>query len=615
VSIRVTGVPQPETAPANESAAAARFIATGGSKVARRIRQSTVDAYTRAFTDLTGWVEATAAQRLCASLEVRGLIAYLLLATAHPADADYVRSCRSAWGHHATLVYPHFAATFGRTAARLGFTTAETKHQWGALAKIIATTGTSPEVLDSHRFGAAATELTAAHSRPDGRIPRSWSTPLHGLTATLTALGVLAEASPTRLSPSSRTAHWDELDARAPQLVATLRRYLTQLTVSMRPGSVALIDTTLRHLAVYLTDHHPTIRSVAGIRRTHIEGFKTFLNSRVGYRSKPGPAKTTIGMRLGHLRSFFDRIIEWDYTDAPTRNPVFAGDMPIRDRPLPRFLCDADASALLRAARTLPAEFDRLAVEVLARTGLRKGEFLGLTRDAITDIGSARWLRTPVGKLHTDRYIPLHPRVDELLTQWLSTHPAQPGSRNLMFTDRGRPIPGRRVDNAVQAAARTAGIGHVTPHQLRHTLATQAINNGMSLEAIAALLGHTSMSMTMVYARISDRTVADEYFAVTTQVESLYAEVGSGLPAEAEGPNMRRLRGETTRLLGNGHCTRPAALDCRYETICETCTHFATTEDHRQTLTDQLANATERDEPRRKAIYLELLTRLDGPRT
>ncbi|ORC09863.1 site-specific integrase [Mycobacterium persicum] len=240
---------------------------------------------------------------------------------------------------------------------------------------------------------------------------------------------------------------------------------------------------------------------------------------------------------------------------------------------------------------------------------MRKGEFLGLTRDAITVIGQARWLRTPVGKLHTDRYIPLHPRVDELLAQWLSTHPPQPGS-SLMFTDRGRPIPGRRVDNAVQAAARGAGIGHVTPHQLRHTLATQAINNGMSLEAIAALLGHASMSMTMTYARISERTVADEYFAVATHVENLYTETAATLPAEAEGPNMRRLRGETTRLLGNGHCTRPAALDCRYETICETCTHFATTEEHRHTLTNQLANATERDEPRR-TVYLQLLNRLD----
>lgn len=42
-----------------------------------------------------------------------------------------------------------------------------------------------------------------------------------------------------------------------------------------------------------------------------------------------------------------------------------------------------------------------------------------------------------------------------------------------------------------------------------------------------------------------------------------------------EGPNMRRLRAETTRLLGNGHCTRPAVLDCRYETICESCTHLS----------------------------------------
>ena len=179
-----------------------------------------------------------------------------------------------------------------------------------------------------------------------------------------------------------------------------------------------------------------------------------------------------------------------------------------------------------------------------------------------------------------------------------------------MFTDRGRPIPGRRLDKAVYAAAAAAGIGHVTPHQLRHTLATQAINNGMSLEAIAALLGHTSMSMTMTYARISDRTVAAEYFAVTAQVEALYTQPEPTPPTAVEGPNMRRLRAETTRLLGNGHCTRPAVLDCQYETICETCTHFATSEDHRQTLTNQLGNATERGEPRRQKIYLELITRL-----
>jgi integrase-like protein len=134
-----------------------------------------------------------------------------------------------------------------------------------------------------------------------------------------------------------------------------------------------------------------------------------------------------------------------------------------------------------------------------------------------------------------------------------------------MFTDHGRPIPGRRVDYAVHAAAKHAGIGHVTPHQLRHTLATQAINRGMSLEAIAALLGHASLSMTMTYARIADRTVAEEYFAVTTHVDRLYNPAAPTTTTAPEGPNMQRLREESTRLLGNGTCTRPALLDCRYE--------------------------------------------------
>jgi hypothetical protein len=219
-----------------------------------------------------------------------------------------------------------------------------------------------------------------------------------------------------------------------------------------------------------------------------------------------------------------------------------------------------------------------------------------------------------VGKLHTDRYIPLHPRVEELLQQWLSENPPLSNSA-LMFTDHGRPIPGRRVDLAVYAAAGAAGIGHVTPHQLRHTMATQAINNGMSLEAIAALLGHASMSMTMTYARISDRTVATEYFAVTEQVEALYTQPETNPADTVEGPNMRRLRAETTRLLGNGHCTRPAVLDCRYETICESCTHFATSEDHPGTLTNQLGNATDRGETHRQKIYLELITKLGNAST
>ncbi len=95
----------------------------------------------------------------------------------------------------------------------------------------------------------------------------------------------------------------------------------------------------------------------------------------------------------------------------------------------------------------------------------------------------------------------------------------------------------------------------------------------MSLEAIAATLGHRSPGMTLRYAKSASRTVADEYFAVTDKVDALYGQAPV-LPADAIGPKMARLRREHHRMLGNGYCTRPAELDCAFESICETCTFF-----------------------------------------
>jgi integrase len=135
----------------------------------------------------------------------------------------------------------------------------------------------------------------------------------------------------------------------------------------------------------------------------------------------------------------------------------------------------------------------------------------------------------PVGKLHTDRYIPFHPILAELLAVWRQW--AGPDDTGMLITNRGRPLDRYCVARILDRCARVAGIGHVHAHQLRHTLATQAINRGMSLEAIAALLGHRSMRMTLVYARIADRTVADQYYAATEQVEALYTNPLTTSPA------------------------------------------------------------------------------------
>jgi hypothetical protein len=184
-------------------------------------------------------------------------------------------------------------------------------------------------------------------------------------------------------------------------------------------------------------------------------------------------------------------------------------------------------------------------------------------------------------------------------------------SGRLVERDDGRPFDRRTVHRYVDAVARRAGVGHVHPHQLRHTLGTQAINRGMSVEAIAALLGHRSMDMTLTYARISDRPVAEEYFRVTEAVEASY-DRSAPLPADLQGPNMRRLAAEVhRRLLGNGYCARPVGLDCVYETMCERCGFFETGPQFLTILRRQRDEAGESGNLAKVQLFTELLNGVD----
>jgi integrase len=395
---------------------------------------------------------------------------------------------------------------------------------------------------------------------------------------------------------------WAAIAARAPQLAVTGRRYLVQIGVSLQPRSVDAADNTLRLFIEFLTQEHPDVAAFAAVGRVHIEDFKTWLRQR---RAPSGKTLTanTIRQRLGTMRSFFDRIIEWDWPDAPARTPIFGNDLPIVDDPLPRFLDDPTFARFMRAAAQAPA-LDRLVIELLAKTGMRVGELCGLSADAVTTMSGALWLRVPVGKLHNDRYVPLLPPLTDLLHDWLARN-ATSGDRLLHRS--GNPLDRHTVARMLNRVTRRAGIGHVHPHQLRHTLATQAINRGMRLEAIATLLGHRSLRMTLVYARIANRTVAEEYHAVSTKVEALYAS-----DDENETPAMRQLRGELNRMLGNGYCTRPNEMGCSFEAICEGCAFFTTTIDFKPTLQRQRDHAIDHDQPERAAIYDRLLDTIEA---
>jgi hypothetical protein len=191
---------------------------------------------------------------------------------------------------------------------------------------------------------------------------------------------------PTHESIDILIAHQVE-DVRDKQPVK--RRYVDQVSVSLRPNTVRHIELDLRRFGTWLTNHYPDVACCADLERHHIEAFKTWLST----TPTPGTGKplnrVSIKNALINLHCFFDRVTEWGYPNAPVRPLVFIGDLPIIDKPLPRFLDDAAAAKLLRTTRQDTDPLARLIVELLARTGIRVGELLALTVDAVLQIGSA----------------------------------------------------------------------------------------------------------------------------------------------------------------------------------------------------------------------------------
>ena len=107
-------------------------------------------------------------------------------------------------------------------------------------------------------------------------------------------------------------------------MASTMAAFLDQQSVSSRPTTVGAFDIALRFFAGRVTEADPSCRSVAAIERRHVEDFKLWQADRPGKRGR-SLSTTTIRHRLGLLRTFFERIIEWGYDDAPARVPIFPG--------------------------------------------------------------------------------------------------------------------------------------------------------------------------------------------------------------------------------------------------------------------------------------------------
>jgi len=294
-------------------------------------------------------------------------------------------------------------------------------------------------------------------------------------------------------------------------------------------------------------------------------------------------------------------ITEWGWTDAPPRRLIFRSDHPRLPRPLPRYLpVDADR----RLAAALEASDYRLAADalLLARAvGLRIGELLDLELDCVHQIaGHGSWLKVPLGKLDTERMVPLDDETVALVDRIAATrstgrplpHPRNGRGTQFLFTHHGRRLSQNAVRAELARSATAAGIGHVTPHQLRHTYATALVNAGVSLQALMALLGHVSAEMSLRYAHLFDTTVRAEYERALTLAKTrigpmptptgrttipVTTTAAGGCGGGCSNDDDWRDASVIKSRLAGGHCLRaPAQGACPYANICEHCPNFVT---------------------------------------
>lgn len=141
---------------------------------------------------------------------------------------------------------------------------------------------------------------------------------------------------------------------------------------------------------------------------------------------------------------------------------------------------------------------DAAMVLVLLHTGLRVGELCALQLADLHLSERKGHLVVRAGKGLKQRSVPLNASAREALQNWLGVRP-DVGIDAIFTGQRNDPVDSRSVQRAVTRFAEAAGLKDVTPHTLRHSFAKGLIDEGVSLEKVATLLGHSSLNTTRIY--------------------------------------------------------------------------------------------------------------------
>ncbi len=260
----------------------------------------------------------------------------------------------------------------------------------------------------------------------------------------------------------------------------------------------------LRYARLLLTDAWPTARADwAALSPERILEFVRAQTAPLHQSASRGPGTAT--------RSFLRFLI----ADGRLRPGLDGAVLTVRQwklASLPRTIATADVQRVLTALADARATGvrDTAIILLLSRLGLRAGEVAALRT---TDIAWREGrVHVPPGKTGRERVLPLPQDVGAAIVQVLKTRPPT-APRDAIFVSARAPyrrLTAAAITNLAQRAFRRAGVNVRRPgaHAFRHTVATQLVQQGISMKTVADVLGHARLETTAIYAKLDLTTLA-----------------------------------------------------------------------------------------------------------
>jgi len=269
---------------------------------------------------------------------------------------------------------------------------------------------------------------------------------------------------------------------------------------------------TLCRLGRWLVQHR-NWKQLAQLQRVDIVAY-------VNTRQQAGIKPRSIGAELTIFRAFWRDLLA---QEKVTNGAVLQVKAPQAGDHLPRYLTPPEFTRLQQLILTKTEEhrpkdrFNRAWFYLFAHAGLRVSEARNLRLGDCDLIG--RRLRIRSGKGDRDRVMPMTDQLVSVLQAYLVVR--EPTETDHLLIYRSAPVKAHLLTDRLKSFGRKVDIEPMTPHRLRHTLATFLINQGMPITSLQKFLGHQDINKTLIYARVYDETVRDQFASAMTYIEGI----------------------------------------------------------------------------------------------